>query len=172
MRYFHAFSLIVCLISCKVKSDLMSITATEVVNMTCPENGMCSFEILKNKTLQIKTDNFGSKYPEIAEGNLFVLKFEYKKHGNSNYQDSGYREEIFIELDVNNLEIETENLKDRKIYFARWCYCKGQTGYYQVNQGKLAITKKAENNYQLQLSFKVEEVPQIINEIKHTFSIQ
>ena len=33
------------------------------------------------------------------------------------YADSGYREEIFIELDANNLVDETLDLKDRKLFF-------------------------------------------------------
>ncbi len=166
------FYVMICLVSCKTKSELTSTIASNVANMECPENGTCSFEILKNKNLQIKTDNLGSKYPEMIEGKRFVIKFEYKKHGNTNYKDSGYREEVFIELDANNLEIETIALQDRKLFFARWCYCKGQTGYYKINQGKLSVFKLDDKKFQLSLSFKIEEVPQIINEIKHTFSLQ
>jgi len=172
MRYLYVFCLIICLVSCKTKSELTSTTAKEVDNMVCPEEGTCSFEILKNKTLQIKTDNLGSIYPEMIDGIHSVLKFEYKKKGNANYEDSGYREEIFIELNTNNLEGETTDLKDRKLFFARWCYCKGQTGYYKINQGRLSVTKISDKNFQLRLSFKIEEVPQIINEINHTFSLQ
>jgi len=172
MRYLYVFYLIICLVSCKTKSELTSTVATEVVNMACPEDGTCSFGILKNKTLLIKTDNLGSIYPEMMDGIHSVLKFEYKKQGNANYADGGYREEIFIELDANNLEIQTVDLKDKKLFFARWCYCKGQTGYYKINQGKLSITKIDDKIFQLRLSFKIEEVPQIINEINHTFSLQ
>ncbi len=172
MRYLYVFYLIICLVSCKTKSKLISTAETEVANMACPEDGACAFEILKNKTLLTKTDNLGSIYPEMLDGIHSVLKFEYKKKGNSNYEDSSYREEIFIELDANNLEGETTDLKDRKLFFARWCYCKGQTGYYKINQGKLSVTKIDDKNFQLRLSFKIEEVPQIINEINYTFSLQ
>ncbi len=172
MRCFYALYLIICLVSCKTKSELASNTAVEVVNMVCPEDGTCSFEILKNKNLLIKTDNLGNVYTEVVDGNHSVLKFEYRKQGNANYEDSGYREEIFIELDINNLEFETTDLKERKLFFARWCYCKGQTGYYKIKQGKLSVTKTGDKNFQLSLSFKIEEVPQIINEINHAFSLQ
>ena len=171
MRYLYVFYLIICLVSCKAKSELTATTATKVSKKTCPEDGTCSFEIFKNKTLQIKTDNLGRMYPEMMDGIHSVLKFEYKKQGNANYADRGYREEIFIEL-TNNLEVETEDLKDRNLFFARWCYCKGQTGYYKINQGKLLVTKIDSINFQLHLSFKIEEVPQIINEINYTFSLQ
>ncbi|MGB5417391.1 MAG: hypothetical protein WBN21_01070, partial [Algibacter sp.] len=105
----------------------------EVVTVNCPEDGQCTYEIFKNKTLEIKKDNLGSIYPELTIGNGFVLKFEYKKLENTNYQDAGYREEIFIELDQENLQFETTELIDKKLFFARWCYCKGQTGYYKIN---------------------------------------
>ena len=172
MRYLYTFFLLICLVSCKAKSKLTSTVATEVVNMACPENGTCTFKILKNKTLQIKTDNLGSIYTEMIDGIHSVLKFEYKKHGNTNYTDSSYREEIFIELDETDFDVETFDLKDEKLFFARWCYCKGQTGYYKINKGKLSVTKIENNIFQLHLSFKIEEVPQIINEINHTFSLQ
>ncbi|MDO5975729.1 hypothetical protein [Flavivirga jejuensis] len=163
--------MIICLVSCKTKGELASTTVAEVINMACPEDGTCSFEILKNKALLTKTDNLGSVYTEVVDGNHFVLKFEYKKQGNTNYADSGYREEIFIELDTNNLEGETTDLKGRKLFFARWCYCKGQTGYYKINHGKLSVTKIGDKNFQLSLNFKIIEVPQIINEINHTFTL-
>lgn len=172
MRYFYALYLIICLVSCKTKAELVSAESRQVNNMVCPEEGSCSFEIIKDKTLLIKTDNLGSMYPEMMYGTHAVLKFEYKKSGKANYADSDYREEIFIELDKNNLEGETLDLKDKKLFFARWCYCKGQTGYYKINQGKLSVIKIDDKNFQLHLSFKVEEVPQIINEINYTFSLQ
>ena len=84
MKYLYVFYLIICLVSCKTKSKLTSTTVTEFTNMVCPEEGTCSFEILKNKILQIKTDNLGSLYPEVVYGNHSVLKFEYKKQGNAN----------------------------------------------------------------------------------------
>ena len=172
MRYLFIFCLIICFDSCKSKSEVTSTAATEFASMVCPEDGTCSFEIIENKTLLIKTDNLGSAYPEMVDGSLYVLKFEYKKHGNANYEDSSYREEIFIELNANNLETETVDLKDKKLFFARWCYCKGQTGYYKINKGKLAISKIDDKNFQIHLSFKMDEVPQIINEINYTFSLQ
>ena len=110
-------------------------------------------------------------YPEIVNGNHFVVKYEYKKNEKANYEDSSYREEVFIELDKENLEFETTDLKSKKLFFARWCYCKGQTGYYKINHGKLSISKIDNQNFNLHLSFKIDEVPQILNEINYTFNL-
>lgn len=166
------FFIVIYFASCKSKVELTSVTTKEVNTTKCPEEGTCSVEILENKALQIKTDEMQGIYPKIVHGEHFVLKFEYINKGNTSYQDSSYREEIFVELDKNNLEFETENLKDKKLFFARWCYCKGQTGYYKINKGKLSVTKIDDENFHLGLSFKIDEVPQIINEIKHTFNLQ
>lgn len=165
------FFLMVCLISCKAKVKTLSKSIEEVNTKTCPEDGTCSYSFLKNKTLLIKTDNLGSDYPEVINGNGSVLKFEYKKHGNSDFQDSGYREEVFIALDSNNLEFLTTDLTNKNLFFARWCYCRGQTGYYKINKGELSISKIDNVNYKLHLSFKIDEVPQIINEINHIFNL-
>jgi hypothetical protein len=172
MRYLYVLFVIICLVSCKTKSQLTPTIAKRVVETGCPENGVCALKIFQNKSLRVNIDELQGIYPEIINGGHLVLKFEYKKQENTNYQDSGYREEIFIELDKNHLEFETEDLKNKKLFFARWCYCKGQTGYYKINMGKLSVTKYGGKTFSLQLSFKVEEVPQIINEINHTFIIE
>lgn len=171
MRYLYVFFIIFWLVSCKTKSDLTSTIATVVSKKTCPDNGTCKLDVFKNKTLQVKTDDFGETYLEIVNGNQLILKFEYKKQGNAKYQDSGYREEVFIELDIDNPEIETVNLKDKKLFFARWCYCKGQTGYYKINEGKLVVNHLDNNNFLLSLNFTINEVPQIIKEINQNFNL-
>ncbi|WP_341216276.1 hypothetical protein [uncultured Wocania sp.] len=172
MKYLYGLYLVICLVSCKAKNEIKPINNKGISIAACPENGVCSLGVYKNKTLQVKTDNLGMIYPEMKNGNYLVLKFEYKKNENSNYVDGGYREEIFIELNPENLEIETTNLQDEKLFFARWCYCKGQTGYYKINQGKLSVVKVDNINFKISLSFKIEEVPQIINEINQTIKLQ
>ena len=172
MRNLYLFYLIICVVSCKAKSELASGLAKEVTPVICPENGNCSFEILKNKDLLVQTDHLGSVYTQVVEGVGAVLKFEYKKQEKAGYEDSGYREEIFIALNLDELNIETEKLNEEKLFFARWCYCKGQTGYYKISQGKLKIEKLDDKTIQLHLNFKIQEVPQIITEINHTFSLE
>ncbi|WP_034042152.1 hypothetical protein [Wocania ichthyoenteri] len=172
MKYLYGLYLVICLVSCKAKNKIKPINTKGVSIVNCPENGVCSLEVYKNKTLQIKTDNLGMSYPEMSNGNYLVLKFEYKKNENPNYVDGGYREEVFMELNPVNLEIETTNLQNEKLFFARWCYCKGQTGYYKINQGKLSVVKVDNENLKISLNFKIEEVPQIINEINQIIILQ
>jgi uncharacterized OsmC-like protein len=172
MRFFCLLYVTICLLACKAKKDANAVIAEHETLFECPENGACSFEIFENKSLQIITDEIQGTYPKIENGAHLVLKFEYKKTGNSKYEDSGYREEIFIEIDKNNLEFETEDLQPHKLFYARWCFCKGQTGYYKIKKGELSITRIDNKKVELHLNFKIDEVPQIITEINHSFDIQ
>ena len=70
------------------------------------------------------------------------------------------------------MELSNSELKKVNLIFARFCYCKGQTGYYQVRKGNLIIKKEEDNNYHLHLTFKVDEVPQIITEINQVLNIK
>jgi hypothetical protein len=172
MKFFYAFYLIISLVSCKTKSNVTPEKSSDVTTFLCPDDGVCTFDILDNTIIQNKTDNLGSIYPELIQGHNLVLKFEYKKAHDSDIQDSAYREEVFIELDKTNLEIETENLKNLNLFFARWCFCRGQTGYYKISKGKLKVTKITDQEYQINLNFTIDEVPQIIKKINYNFSLQ
>lgn len=140
--------------------------------ITCPDDGNCTFEVLQNRSLDILEDNLGKLYQEISEGDKLVLKFEYKRNEIPDTVDSHYRELIFVEFDPKDLPLELRDsaLKKNKVLFARWCYCKGQTGYYEVDKGILTITKE-KNNYRLGLEFKIDEVPQIITSIDQSFAL-
>lgn len=168
MRYLLLFLIV--LGSCK--SQKKPLIAKEAkTEQLCPEDGDCTFEILKNKNLVLNYQSLGNFYPMFPEGENIIVKFEYKRNEMSNTQDSSYREEILIQLDPNNLELETTNLKEKKMLFARWCYCKGETGYYKIKYGNLLVKKIKENLYELNLSFKIDEVPQVITKIQHIFSL-
>ncbi|MEL0455613.1 hypothetical protein WJN01_05205 [Flavobacteriaceae bacterium SZ-1-7] len=138
----------------------------------CPEDGECSFDIYKKKSLKVEKGDFDQIYLEMVDGHNLVLKFEYKKDNEKKLLDGSYREEIFVELPMKNFENETTDLKSENIFFARWCYCKGQTGYYKINEGSLKVFKLNDDKAKINLKFKISEVPQVITEISETFSIQ
>lgn len=142
-------------------------------NLQCPEDGMCSLTVSKLKSLKVKSDEFGNSYTEIADGNNTLLTFEYKRKPIENVEDDNYQEFVYIELQnpIENLTLEDNQLQDAKVTFVRLCFCKGQTGAYKVTNGKLNITKLETSSYQLELSFKVDEVPQIINTVSSEFSL-
>ena len=115
----------------------------------------------------------GSYYTEVVEGGGYVFKFEYKRNEIPDTVDGHYIEQVFIELNEENLELQLRDseLKKANIMFARYCYCKGQTGFYRISQGNLSIKKTADKTYQLKLDFSQNEVPQIITQIQEVFSL-
>ncbi len=123
--------------------------------------------------MTLLNDGIGELYPKISDGNNIILIFEYKRNEIPNTVDGHYSELIYVELEPNNLLLELENfqLQEVNLLFARWCFCKGQTGYYKVNKGKLSIIKE-ENNYRFNLEFRIDEVPQIIASINQLFTIE
>jgi len=139
----------------------------------CPEDGVCTLEVLQNKSFKLLKDGIGKLYPKISDGNKIILKYEYKRNEIPNSVDGNYSELIYIEADPNNLELDLKDsqFNKAKVLFARLCFCGGQTGYYRVNDGNLSIAKKGDF-YQLNLEFKVYEVPQIITSVNHSFRLK
>lgn len=134
----------------------------------CPEDGSCSFQVSANKSLAVAFDGTGAVYPKISDGNSILAKFTYKRKDIPNTADGHYREEIYMELNPKTLELNLTDhqLADVKLFFARWCFCRGQTGYYRVKKGNLNLKKISKGEYSLILNFKIDEVPQVIKTIE------
>lgn len=139
----------------------------------CPEDGVCTFKVEPYKSIRIAKDEFGNTYPEFPIGKQTLLTFEYKRNPLEGVADSNYRELIILEVDNNpeNLSLKDSNLQNVKATFARLCFCRGATGYYPIKEGDLQLTKTADNQYKLSFSFKINEVPQVIESINETFSL-
>ena len=167
--------LIVCMvfmISCK-----SNYTVSQQINQkvtTCPENGTCSIELIPNKTIVFETDNIGIMYPVISEGDKTILKYTYKRNEIPNTQDGNYTEIVYAELPatISPIELSNEALQDVKLYFGRLCYCKGETGYFPIKNGDFKLTKNNKNSFNINLNFKISEVPQIISKISVTISLK
>jgi len=160
-------------ISCKTSKEKELKTKSKTLVSKCPEDGICTFEVLKNKSLEIKKDDIGALYPMVSEGKTNVLKFEYKRKELPNTQDSNYSELIYVEIPqkTEGLKFTDTDLNKAKVLFARLCFCRGQTGYYNVNKGQLDISKSKGEHYNLTLNFKIGEVPQVITLIEESFSL-
>lgn len=137
------------------------------IESSCPSDGVCTTEILKNKSLVIKTDEFGSTYTQIIDSETTsVIVYQYNRIVKGDLQDASYREEIIFEINNNDTELNLTNkeLQETKMLFGRFCFCRGQTGYYKVDEGKLNLKKKNEN-ITLNIDFTITKVPQIIKTI-------
>ena len=89
------------LISCKSTQQVNSqvpnneTTITKIEN--CPENGTCTIELIPNKKLDFKTDEFGNLYPTINNGEKTILKYTFTKNPIENTVDSNYSEIVYAE---------------------------------------------------------------------------
>ena len=139
----------------------------EIASTNCPSDGDCTVELLKDKTLSVLRDDIGSTYYQILDNKgTNVIRYQYKRHTDPTLADAGYREEVIFEMNASEPEISVSGieLQTTKALFGRFCFCRGQTGYYPINDGALSI-KKQKNDYLLTMNFTITEVPQIIKSI-------
>lgn len=165
------FILLLCCNSTKKKSNKETKNEEEIAiiekNNSCPEDGVCTIKILKNKSLDIKKDEFDHIYfQEIDNNQTSIVKFQYQRNNEKEYSDGNYREEVIFEIDNNEttLKLSDKELQKTKMLFGRHCYCKGQAGYFLIQKGKLDLFQ-IENGYTINLDFIITGVPQIINKI-------
>jgi len=172
--YIKLIIIILLLNSCKGSHKTIPKYTTTNPSTECPANGTCTFEVLKDKTLALKHDGIGSLYPEITEGNKTILKFQYHRNQIPNTVDGSYTEEIFLEINPENPEVsfKDKELLNCKLLFGRHCFCKGQAGYYRISEGEITIQKINKKEYFVNLTFKTEEVPQVINQIQEVFVLK
>lgn len=168
--------IIILFASCNSSKNL-NYTATNAIlstSLNCPDNGKCSVELIPNKTIEFKSDEFGNLYPVISEGDKTILKYTFIKNPKLNTEDSNYTELIYAELDktITAVNYTSKNLQNIKLYFGRLCYCKGETGYYPIKNGDFKITKTSKNTMNISFDFNVTEVPQIISKINETISLK
>lgn len=152
------------LLSCGAKK---SDSTTAVLTGECPKDGNCTIRLFKNKGMVVKNDTFGRPFYELEDNpskNTYL--YTYSRIVKGNIQDAGYREEIVFELrnDQVMAPISNESLQRTKMLFGRFCFCKGQTGYYKITKGNLAVANDSKSET-VALNFETTEVPQIIKSI-------
>ncbi len=166
MKFIYLFFVFLLVISCKTQQKLTQDIPSQFQNINCPEGGNCVFEIIKNSSLQIKTDEFGKLYPEIISGDKLVIKYHFKKESEKGIADSNYSEFIYFEIDKNEkqLILKDKELQNVKMIFGRICFCRDAMGYFKVTEGSLFMFN-TNGSLQLKTTFKVNKVPQIVTEI-------
>ncbi len=177
MKIYYLIPVLLFIVSCKCKKDIASenpkpeqVTTSKFQKMMttfCPENGKCITEIFRNKSLDIKSDEFGSiYYNQIDNLETSIIKFSYSRNVPKGLQDGSYREEIIFEINNTDkeLSLKNEEIQKTKMLFGRFCYCKGSTGNYKVIDGNLNLIQK-NNKIQFELEFKNNKVPQLLKTI-------
>jgi hypothetical protein len=169
MRKYASLLIIFLFISCNSKKGTLQ-AAMDKISLTkadCPEKATCTIKIVKNKSMDVKTDDFGRPYYKLAESTTnSVIQYEFNRGDEQKYSDSGYREVIIFEIDQTNPELALSGfaLQGTKMLYGRFCFCRGTTGYYPVTDGNLTI-KKQDSGLVLELDYKTGEIPQIIKSI-------
>lgn len=167
MRSFILFILVTC-IGCSSQPKLKLKDSVSVVLESCPEDGDCGLELLKNKRLVIKKDSLGDLYYEIEDSkDTDVVRYNYHRRNENQYADGTYREELTFEIKSEdlNLNLTGKHLQETKMVFGRFCYCKGETGYYKVEKGTLVL-KRQNKKGNLHIEFKIAQVPQVVSKIQ------
>ena len=164
-------------ISCgsqRSKSTIILDENLSIDGTLCPKNGLCTIELITDKSLEFKKDEFGITYALITEGEKTILKYTYKNNPTPNLQDGNYSEIIYAEFDPTMQEttVENEKLQEFNFHFGRFCFCKGETGYYPITDGKFNLKRKGRDSIIVELNFKILEVPQILNNICETISLK
>lgn len=155
------------LTGCTSKKPIMS-TSIEKASLVspCPEGGTCKLTYLKNKRIELKTNEATGKYYHVIADSETknVVQYEYTLDTDPTLADAGHTEVVLFEVDAENPETEVSGtaLQKTNMIFGRFCFCRGATGIYKVTDGKLSV-KSEDNTLNVKLDFKVTEVPQIID---------
>lgn len=153
---------------CTGKKTAISKTAiASTIESVCPDNGKCSIQIISNKTLDVKVDEFGSLYYSMNDDNSkSVIVYEYNRNVKEGLQDGQHKEEIIFEINNSDTEINLTDfaLQNTKMLFGRHCFCRGQGGNFKVDQGILHLVNK-KGIITINLDFKVTKVPQLFTKV-------
>lgn len=139
----------------------------------CPIEGDCKVNRIKNVALQVNEVEGGNRgemfYELVPSENSDVVIYTYNRAVDDILMDGFYREEIIFEVpkEKQRLLLEHRNLQDVKMLFGRFCYCKGETGYYKVKRGTANI-KYSDSGIKAFLDIQVLDVPQLIKEVNFT----
>lgn len=159
--------------NCKKNTVLQGVENKQFsIESECPENGKCTIELLKNKAINFKSDEFGTGYYTLEESaTTSVIQYQYNRTVPEGLQDGNHKEEVLFEItyDDNEVSLTDSELQNTKMIFGRICFCRGQTGYYQITNGTLHLKKDAAT-ISVDLDFKITQVPQLYSKIKATIN--
>lgn len=170
MKNYCLFILFFVLSSCGSKKNQSAVGAT--LTSECPKDGDCKVEIFDGKAIAVKVSDLGSLYYEMEDNSSKrTIKYTYNRKVKGDLQDATYREEVIFELPINSSEfvVQDQALLDAQLLFGRFCYCKGQTGYYKIEHGSLrAVKDEMTKTTSVNIDFTTKKVPQIISKIAFT----
>ena len=139
----------------------------------CPDDGVCTAEVQKNKQIILKNDEATNMvYPVIKDGNNMVVVYTFSQKGPEGTVDGNYSETIHFEVPANLSELDKKgaSLQDVKLLYGKQCYCKGEAGFYIVENGSLQVTK-TKNELHFELQFVVDKTSHKLSKISKTIKL-
>lgn len=126
-------------------------------------------EVKKNTVYTIAQDITGATYPEFENGNATTLIFKYVEKGPLGTADGDYTEMVYMSIpkDISTKKYSDANLQTTNVLFGKFCFCKGEAGFYEVKEGTLSIKNKKES-IEIDFSFKIIETSHKVSAIKQT----
>jgi hypothetical protein len=136
-------------------------------SFVCPNNGECFLTIIEKKGLNLKTVNNDTIYEIVENNTKTIIKYNYSINQDQTIHDGGYAEEIIFEIENKDYSenVIDENLKKAKVFYRRFCACRGKTGLKLLSKGNLNISNN-KGIINLTLDFDCQETPQVTKTIK------
>lgn len=143
--------------SCSVKNNL---PVEEYKPTNCPNDGVCTIEVLKNKTMVVETNEDSTMTFTLADDlKHSVFVFQFKRNLEQSEYDGGYKETLVYEIDNSNSSqvLADEKLQNVKMLSGMFCFCRGQAGLHKVNNGKLDLTINKSGTISFTLNYKLNK---------------
>lgn len=177
MKAMYLLLALVVLSMCKTQqsadaAESVNSAASQFKDSGCPDGGNCTVTHQKNKKLSIMKDDTGALYPSIEDGENSIITYTYARKGPEGTMDGDYSESIQFEIPANVgiLKKENTSLQDVKLLFGKQCFCKGDAGFYRVNQGTLNV-KKTDATLMFELQFSLDHPTHQISQISKTVKL-
>ncbi|MGV9004174.1 hypothetical protein [Flavobacterium sp.] len=170
MKKIFLIPLAISLSFCNCKKSVVDSAKVSSIESICPENGECTIQLFKNKSLIVKTDDLGGIYYQMDESlETSVIQYQYDRKIEDGLQDGQHREEILFEINnkITALNLQDIDLQQTKMLFGRHCFCKGQAGYFKIEEGSLQLENQ-KKGISFDLDFKIQKVPQLFDKVKAT----
>lgn len=120
-----------------------------------PENGKTTATRSFNKALNL--NSYEQLFPKaIYNPETVLVSYSYDRNKSAeNVADDFYKEELFLEIPSKAFknEYKDSELEQVKLVYGKHCYCKGEAGYFKINQGSLKINH-SEKETKVKLTFK------------------
>lgn len=139
------FLSVIALFSCKSQKSPAESWKNYTIETPCLPKSECTFEVLENKSLLVKTDDTNHIYYHLQDTpGKTVVKYTYKTITDPKIKDAGYSEEIIFETDDkwSGLNTSGSDIQKTKMLFGVHCFCRGKAGFYKIEKGNISYANK------------------------------